>query len=149
MKEVNNNRTIFSGWFVPSGERKRLSFFLSNILLLLLTLIVYGIFSVYFFSQFLLIFTQKFSFSNSLLFVFFVGLIFLYIGTMFIIQRLRDIGVKNNKILIFVFICLFVTHIIDIFLPSNILSTIISIVDVIFFLFLLFCPSNYLNLSSK
>jgi hypothetical protein len=48
MKKVDNNRGVFSGWFVLSGQRKRLSFFLSNILLLLLALIIYGVFSIYF-----------------------------------------------------------------------------------------------------
>jgi uncharacterized membrane protein YhaH (DUF805 family) len=68
---------------------------------------------------------------------------------MLIIQRLRDVGVKNNKILIFVFLSLFVIHIIDVLLFDNTLSTILAIAYVAFFLFLLFCPSNYLNRSSK
>ena len=51
MKKVDKDRGVFSGWFVPFGQRKRLSFFLSNILLLLLTLIIYAIFYIYFLSQ--------------------------------------------------------------------------------------------------
>jgi uncharacterized membrane protein YhaH (DUF805 family) len=159
MKKVNNNRGVFSGWFVPSGQRKRLSFFLSNILLLLLTLIIYGVFGIYFLYQsFLSIFTKEFQFSNftkefqfsnSLIFVFLVGLFLLYITIMFIIQRLRDIGVKNNKILIFVFLSLFVIHITDALLFSAILSNILGYVYLLCFLFLLFCPTNYLNRSSK
>ena len=149
MKKVDNNRGVLSGWFVPFGQRKRLSFFLSNILLLLLTLIIYGVFGIYFLSQFLLIFTKEFQFSNSLIFVFLVGLFLLYITIMFIIQRLRDIGVKNNKILIFVFLSLFVIHITDVLLFSTILSNILGYVYLLCFLFLLFCPTNYLNRSSK
>jgi uncharacterized membrane protein YhaH (DUF805 family) len=149
MKKLDNYRGVFSGWFVPFGQRKRLSFFLSNIVLLLLTLIIYGIFFIFFLAQFLLIFTQKFTFSNYFVLVFLVGLLLLYIGIMLIIQRLRDVGVKNNKILIFVFLSLFVIHIIDVLLFDNTLSTILAIAYVAFFLFLLFCPSNYLNRSSK
>jgi len=149
MKKLDNDRGVFSGWFVPFGQRKRLSFFLSNVVLLLLTLIIYGIFFIFFLAQFLLIFTQKFTFSNYFVLVFLVGLFLLYIGIMLIIQRLRDVGVKNNKILIFVFLSLFVIHIIDVLLFDNTLSTILAIAYVAFFLFLLFCPSNYLNRSSK
>jgi uncharacterized membrane protein YhaH (DUF805 family) len=149
MKKLDNDRGVFSGWFVPFGQRKRLSFFLSNVVLLLLTLIIYGIFFIFFLAQFLLIFTQKFTFSNYFVLVFLVGLFLLYIGIMLIIQRLRDVGVKNNKILIFVFLSLFVIHIIDVLLFDNTLSTILAIAYVTFFLFLLFCPSNYLNRSSK
>jgi uncharacterized membrane protein YhaH (DUF805 family) len=149
MKKLDNDIGVFSGWFVPFGQRKRLSFFLSNIVLLLLTLIIYGIFFIFFLAQFLLIFTQKFTFSNYFVLVFLVGLFLLYIGIMLIIQRLRDVGVKNNKILIFVFLSLFVIHIIDVLLFDNTLSTILAIAYVAFFLFLLFCPSNYLNRSSK
>ena len=149
MKKLDNDRGVFSGWFVPFGQRKRLSFLLSNIVLLLLTLIIYGIFFIFFLAQFLLIFTQKFTFSNYFVLVFLVGLFLLYIGIMLIIQRLRDVGVKNNKILIFVFLSLFVIHIIDVLLFDNTLSTILAIAYVTFFLFLLFCPSNYLNRSSK
>jgi uncharacterized membrane protein YhaH (DUF805 family) len=149
MKKLDNDRGVFSGWFVPFGQRKRLSFLLSNIVLLLLTLIIYGIFFIFFLAQFLLIFTQKFTFSNYFVLVFLVGLFLLYIGIMLIIQRLRDVGVKNNKILIFVFLSLFVIHIIDVLLFDNTLSTILAIAYVAFFLFLLFCPSNYLNRSSK
>jgi uncharacterized membrane protein YhaH (DUF805 family) len=149
MKKLDNDRGVFSGWFVPFGQRKRLSFLLSNIVLFLLTLIIYGIFLIFFVAQFLLIFTQKFTFSNYFVFVFLVGLFLLYIGIMLIIQRLRDVGVKNNKILIFVFLSLFVIHIIDILLLGNTLSTILTITYVAFFLFLLFCPSNYLNRNSK
>ena len=149
MKKLDNDRGVFSGWFVPFGQRKRLSFFLSNVVLLLLTLIIYGIFFIFFLAQFLLIFTQKFTFSNYFVLVFLVGLFLLYIGIMLIIQRLRDVGVKNNKILIFVFLSLFVIHIIDVLLFDNTLSTILAIAYVAFFLFLLFCPSNYLNHSSK
>ena len=149
MKKLDNDRGVFSGWFVPFGQRKRLSFLLSNIVLLLLTLIIYGIFFIFFLAQLLLIFTQKFTFSNYFVLVFLVGLFLLYIGIMLIIQRLRDVGVKNNKILIFVFLSLFVIHIIDVLLFDNTLSTILAIAYVAFFLFLLFCPSNYLNRSSK
>ena len=149
MKKLDNDRGVFSGWFVPFGQRKRLSFLLSNIVLFLLTLIIYGIFLIFFLAQFLLIFTQKFTFSNYFVFVFLVGLFLLYIDTMLIIQRLRDVGVKNNKILIFVFLSLIVIHIIDVLLFGNTLSTILTIAYVAFFLFLLFCPSNYLNRSSK
>jgi uncharacterized membrane protein YhaH (DUF805 family) len=149
MKKLDNDRGVFSGWFVPFGQRKRLSFFLSNVVLLLLTLIIYGIFFIFFLAQFLLIFTQKFTFSNYFLLVFLVGLFLLYIGIMLIIQRLRDVGVKNNKILIFVFLSLFVIHIIDVLLLGNTLSIILTITYVAFFLFLLFCPSNYLNRNSK
>ena len=149
MKKLDNDRGVFSGWFIPFGQRKRLSFFLSNIVLLLLTLIIYGIFFIFFLAQFLLIFTQKFTFSNYFVLVFLVGLFLLYIGIMLIIQRLRDVGVKNNKVLIFVFLSLFVIHIIDVLLFDNTLSTILAIAYLAFFLFLLFCPSNYLNRSSK
>jgi uncharacterized membrane protein YhaH (DUF805 family) len=149
MKKVDIDRGVFRGWFVPFGQRKRLSFFLSNILLLLLTLIIYAIFGIYFLSQFLLMFTKQFQFSYSLIFVFLVGLFLLYITIMFIIQRLRDIGVKNNKIFIFIFLSLFVIHITDVLLFSNILSNILGYIYLLSFLFLLFCPSNYLNRFSK
>jgi len=137
--------SVFSGWFVPFGKRERLSFFLSNIVLFFLGLIVYIIFGIYYFSQFLLILSKKISFSNSLIFVFLVGLFLFYIGTVFIIQRLRDIGIKNNKVFLIIFLSLLVTYIIEIFTNNDIFSFIVAFIYTIFFLFLLFCPSNYLN----
>lgn len=155
-------RGVFSGWFFPDGTRNRVSFFLSNIFVILSGFVISFIFGLTFSTKIkndiapLMLFQEK-SFSYSYLFTFtFIFLISLYlamvyIGIVFITQRLRDIGIKNFQIFIFVFLFLFlfIIHIVDVLLFGNTLSTILTIADIAFFLFLLFCPSNYLNRSSK
>jgi uncharacterized membrane protein YhaH (DUF805 family) len=160
MFTVMNKLNAFNNWFLPTGKRERLSFFLSNIFLILSSFVISFIFGLTFSTKIkndiapLMLFQEK-SFSYSYLFtftfIFLIGLylVMVYIGIVFITQRLRDVGIKNIKVFILTILFLLVIRHITVVLDNNPFSTIIDVILSIFFLFLLFCPSNYLNRSSK
>ena len=127
-------RSVFSGWFFPTGTRSRLSFFLS----LLSSTIIFSIVIIFFLLfAFTSIFKNK-EFSEATFIFDFLALLFSYNWIVLEIQRLRDIGINKKSTLIIIFIVTYVVHYLIIY--KNIEA--LYIVLFIYFVSLFFCPAR-------
>ncbi len=130
-------RGVFSGWFFPTGTRKRLSFFLS----LLITFIIFSILIAFFlFFAFASIFMNK-GLPETLFVIKFLVFLFSYISIVLEIQRLRDIGINNKLTLLIIFIVTYLIHYLIIYKDVQILSFVLFV----YVISLFFCPGRVIK----